>query len=180
MITYGKSVYLSYFDLVYSDTLFRWRNDIRIRRYCRQNDLLNWNQHSEWMKRVGANPTEKMYFITRRSDHSTVGVAGLTSIDTTNQRAEFSLYIGPEFHKKGYGKDALQTLVSHGFNSLNLHSIWGETFSFNPASKMFEKLGFKKEGVRRDFYYREGQFIDAILYAVRKSEWPMEKEQCSL
>jgi RimJ/RimL family protein N-acetyltransferase len=110
-----------------------------------------------------------MYGVMRQGD--LVGVCGLTSIDLINQRAEFSLYIGPEYQGLGYGKAALLTLITHGFRVLNLNCIWGETFNKNPAAEMFEELGFKKEGTRRDFYFRDGRFINAHLYSLLRSEW---------
>jgi hypothetical protein len=100
-----------------------------------------------------------------------VGVCGLTSIDWVNRRAEFSLYIDPDRQKDGLGKAALQTLLHHGFMTLGLNCIWGETFDLNPAAKLFEGLGFIKEGSRRDFYYRDGRFIDAHLYSLLRRHW---------
>lgn len=101
-------------------------------------------------------------------DHRLVGVCGLTSIDWINRRAEFSLYIGPEHHGCGLGEAALRALVRHGFERLNLHSIWGEAFDTNPAMKMFERVGFKHEGVRKHFYFRSGRYVDAHLFSILK------------
>lgn len=171
MIDYGGLVFLSPLDFTYSDTLFRWRNDYRIRRYTRQNDLLTWAEHDEWIKRVGNSPVDKMYLVRRKSSQTVVGVAGLTGLDLINRRAEFSLYIGPEFHKNGYGKDALKTLVSHGFNTFGLESIWGESFAFNKAQDMFKAIGFCCDGIRRKFYFREGTPVDSILYSILRTDW---------
>jgi RimJ/RimL family protein N-acetyltransferase len=98
-----------------------------------------------------------------------------------NQRAEFSLYIDPNFHKRGFGAAALRTLLSHGFMNQNLNVIWGETFEGNPAYDMFLKLGMKHEGTRRQFYYNEGNFIDAHLVSITKQEYREQnwiKTQC--
>lgn len=100
-----------------------------------------------------------------------VGVCGLTDICPVNQRAEFSLYIFPEHHQQGYGSEALSCLLTHGFKNLNLNRIWGETFDQNPGAKVFERLGFRHEGKREEFYFREGRFIDAHLYSIGRKEW---------
>jgi len=105
-------------------------------------------------------------------DHvEAVGVCGLTNIDQVNQSAEFSLYIDPAMHRKGYGKAALTTLLKVGFEHLNLNHIWGETFDGNPAMGMFASLGMKKEGTRRQFYYRDGKHIDCHLVSILRDEW---------
>ena len=100
-----------------------------------------------------------------------VGVCGLTDIDWINRRAEFSLYVAPEQHRKGLGHRALNLLFAEGFGTLNLNLIWGETFKGNPAAIMFLKAGMKKEGTRREFYYRNGIYTDAILYSIRRDEF---------
>lgn len=155
-----------------STLAFNWRNNPTIFKWCRQNDFLNLPNHEKWFRSQFEDKSVKFYAIKLNDGHLlwTIGVAGLTSIDLVNQRAEFSLYIGPENHGKGYGKQALKALVRHGFNILPLNIIWGETYEGNPAYKMFEDVGFKKEGTRREFYCREGKFIDAHLYSIKRGE----------
>lgn len=101
----------------------------------------------------------------------TVGVCGFTSIDMTNRRAEFSLYTAPQFQGRGFGTQALRCLLTHGFGNLGLHVVWGEVFDGNPALEKFLSVGFQKEGIRRDFYFRDGKFIDAHLISMRSDEW---------
>jgi len=155
-----------------SSLAFNWRNNPTIFKWCRQNDFLNLPNHEKWFNSQFDDKNVKFYAIklTDENLYKTIGVAGLTSIDLVNQRAEFSLYVGPENHGKGYGKEALRALVRHGFNILPLNIIWGETYEGNPAYKMFEDVGFKKEGTRREFYNREGKFIDAHLYSIKRGE----------
>lgn len=100
-----------------------------------------------------------------------VGVAGLTSLDSLNQTAEFSLYIAPEYQQRGYGKAALKELVKVGFEDWNLYRIWGETFDGNPAAKMFESIGFRKEGTLRGTYYKEGRHINSHIYSITRPDY---------
>jgi diamine N-acetyltransferase len=110
-------------------------------------------------------------YLNNSSDASLVGVVGLTGVDLVNRRGEFSCYIDPDKQGMGFGTRALKVLFAYGFDVLGLNLIWGETFQDNPAAKVFEKLGMTKHGVRPDFYFREGKFIDAHLYGLRRSEW---------
>lgn len=151
--------------------LFLWRNDPKIRRWTRQSDLLTWKAHQEWFERIQTDPTVRMYRIAGALIQETLGVCGFTSIDWQNRRAEFSLYISPEHQGHRLGTEALKTLLHHGFMTLGLNCIWGETFDGNPAAHLFEKIGMIKEGSRRDFYYRDGRFIDAHLYSILRRHW---------
>lgn len=171
MIGYGFGVELARLENVIGaeERTFKWRNDPRIFRWTRQNDLLTLANHRAWFQSQQTDPSMRMYAVLQHGLQ--VGVCGLTSIDLLNRRAEFSLYIDPECHGHGLGRAALATLMCHGFSCLGLEVIWGETFDGNPAAKMFERLGMKKEGTRRAFYYRHGASISAHLYSLLSSEW---------
>lgn len=158
------------------------RNEYSIWKWCRQNDLIDEISHKKWFEKQSNDPSIKMYQIIVKKDFGNMiaGVCGITDIDRINQRAEFSLYISPEHQRKGYAKSALKTLLSHGFMNQNLNVIWGETFDGNPAYDMFLKLGMKHEGTRRQFYYKEGRFIDAHLVSITKEEYletPWKQQQ---
>lgn len=176
MIDFGHGIKLSYVSSEDKDQFFAWRNDPKIWKWCRQNGPISYGQHTSYWYNVDTAEDCKFFSIVNMESTlgasspriETVGCAGLTSIDQTNRRAEFSLYIGPEHHRKGYGKRALKTLIDHGFNNLNLHTIWGESFEGNPAMFMFAECGFQKEGIRKDFYFRNGKYIDAHLFSIQR------------
>lgn len=150
------------------DRLRDWRNNPYIFRWCRQVFPLEKFEHENWLKSLHTRDDVKMFSIWL--NQTPIGVCGLTSIDLINRRAEFSLYLSTSVHGKGYGKQALKLLLGVAFYNLNLHLVWGETFEGNPASRTFECLGFKKEGTRRDFYFKDGKYIDAHLYSVKRCE----------
>lgn len=151
----------------------KWRNRYEIWKWCRQSDFISDIEQSNWFDRQSKDPSIKMYKILTHADdlNSFVGVCGLTSIDWVNRRAEFSLYIDPDKHKRGYGREALKLLLMHAFTNLNLNLVWGESFVGNPAIKMFVQLGFKPEGTRRQFYFKDGKYIDAYLVSLTAKEW---------
>lgn len=164
MIDFGFGVYLRRIQEDDLGRLFKWRNDHRVWKWCRQNEPLHWSNHEKWFDWQASDKSVTMFAVMDGRD--LVGVCGLTDIDRINRRAEFSLYIDPDQVRKGYGKAALETLFRHGFKNLGLNIIWGETFDGNPASKLFESVGMKLEGVRRQFYFRNGLFVDAKLYSI--------------
>lgn len=151
------------------EKMLKWRNDERIFKWCRQNDFINETSHSKWFDKQALDPTIKMYAINYQGDF--VGVCGLTDIDLINQRAEFSLYVDPDRHQKGIGKKALIELLRIGFARYPLYSIWGESFEGNLACVMFNKIGFKYDGMIRNHYFRKGNFISAHIYSITRNEF---------
>jgi RimJ/RimL family protein N-acetyltransferase len=148
-----------------------WRNHINIRRWCRQKGLIDEQKHEAWFARQSDDPTIEMFEIWDAKEKNLVGVCGLTDIDHFNQRAEFSLYIGPEWHGHKLGKMALQTLVHFGFYEMGLNMIWGETIGDNPAQKVFEDVGFKQTGHRPAMYYKEGSWQTSYLWCLLRGKW---------
>lgn len=154
-----------------------WRNHPEIQKWCRQNTPISQAHHERWLKQIEDDPTIKMFGIRAEFEcgpdekmEDAVGVCGLTSIDRLNQKAEFSLYIAPQYQSKGFGEAALKRLCEHGFKDLNLNRIWGEVFDGNPAMKTFERLGFKLEGIQRQSYFRDGKFIDSLIISKLRTE----------
>lgn len=141
------------------------RNNPSVYKWCRQNAPMHWAKHQEWFKWQANDPHTSMFALER---HGVVmGVCGLTSIDYVNSRAEFSHYTIPSHQGKGYAKEALDQLFYYGFCHLGLNRIWGEVFEGNPALTLFtDYLGMKIDGVREEFYYRDGRYIDATLVSI--------------
>lgn len=151
-----------------------WRNDWRVWRWCRQKDLISDADQADWFNRQSKDPTIAMYGVSATADDGKaqlVGVAGFTSIDYFNRRAEFSLYVRPDLHGAGIGRKALAVLLTHGFGNLGFGAIYGETLDGNPAARLFESLGFRHEGTRRQFYWKDGRQLDAHLYSILRDEW---------
>lgn len=175
MIDYGHGVYLGPVTTEDKDAFYNWRNDPHIWYWCRQNSPIDRAVHELYWQDVETSQTERFFAINSPNISCSIGCCGLTSIDMVNSRAEFSLYIGPEHQGQAYGVKAIKTLIDYGFGFLNLNCIWGETFEGNPALKMFKKLGMTVEGTRRQFYFRDGRYIDAFLISILRSEWRLSK-----
>ena len=167
MIDFGYGVALDRIKSTDLPYMIDSRNDYRIRKWCRQYDLLSWQNHLEWFDKIQKDQTVSMYKI-KNASGVTVGICGFTDIDRVNQRAEFSLYIYPTKQSQRNGTKALKTLFSHGFLNQNLNLIWGETFDENPALSLFKSLGMTVDGTRPQHYFREGRFIDAHLISLSR------------
>ncbi len=151
------------------------RNTPNIYKWCRQSLLISDVDQNRWYEQITASPYIEMLGIADHSPSTTgyslLGVCGLTDIHEVHRRAEFSLYINPQQQNKGYGTKALTLLFHYGFYMKGLHRIWGETFEGNPAMKIFEKMGMEKEGTRKEFYWKNGRFIDCNLISIGREQF---------
>jgi RimJ/RimL family protein N-acetyltransferase len=63
----------------------------------------------------------------------------------------------------------VQRLCRHAFDEYGLAKITAHVFSHNPASaRVLEKCGFQEEGFLRKHFLKDGQFVDARLFALLK------------
>lgn len=105
-------------------------------------------------------------------EEQVLGLVSLTNIDRMNQTAVFHIMIGDSTHRdKGIGSYATNEILRHAFYDMNLNRVELTVLeSNNRAIALYEKLGFKKEGIKREAVYKNGEFVNMIFMAILKSE----------
>jgi RimJ/RimL family protein N-acetyltransferase len=108
-----------------------------------------------------------------RKEGKIIGIGGFDEIIKENEIATLFIGFGSQNERgKGYGTKAMKLLLDYGFRELKLHRIQLQVIEFNKgAIVLYEKFGFKKEGVFREFVLREGKRYDLLLYGLLKDEW---------
>lgn len=110
---------------------------------------------------------QTVLFGVRKTDP--LGYVLLRNVDLLNRSAELHTSIFVE-QDKGLGYTAAKEMLRYGFNSLGLNSI--STFAFEErVVALLDKTAFVREGVRRQALYKDGRFIDIVLYSILKTEW---------
>lgn len=102
-----------------------------------------------------------------------IGAINYNKIDKDDKKVELDILIGDkENYGKGYGSDSIKTLAYYLFKSFDINKIWVEVRAFNTASiKVFEKVGFKQEGLLKEENYFNNQFIDCIRLGLLKNDF---------
>jgi RimJ/RimL family protein N-acetyltransferase len=73
---------------------------------------------------------------------------------------------------QGLGTEATRMMLDYGFGTLNLNRIWLQVFASHVgAQRVYEKAGFRKEGVQRQQHFLEGRYEDGVLMGILRSEW---------
>ncbi len=101
-----------------------------------------------------------------------IGAIGLNILPDVHRKcAEIGYWIGEPFWGRGICSAALQVLTRYAFRELDLVRIQAAVFEWNPASmKVLEKGGYRQEGRLRKAVFKDGQIIDAVLYAILAEE----------
>jgi diamine N-acetyltransferase len=101
----------------------------------------------------------------------TIGLIDIFDFDPSNMRAGVGIIILDEKNKgRGAGEEALTLVIAYCFTVLNLHQLYANIMESNEASKrLFQKLGFKSVGVKKDWLLTDKGFKNEILYQKIKS-----------
>jgi len=149
----------------------QWINDDQNNKYLHYDLPLKEDKTLSWFKTL-ENRTDRIdYTITYNGQP--VGLIGLLNIDNVNKKAEYYICIGgDEFKGKGIASTATKLLIETGFKELGLQKICLYTEVENtPAQMLFEKVGFKKEGLLENDLIHNGEKIDRYVYGLIIDEW---------
>jgi RimJ/RimL family protein N-acetyltransferase len=102
-----------------------------------------------------------------------IGNISLQEINYIYRSAELAIIIGEKMDwGKGFGKEAVRLMLSHGFNDLNLNRISCGTFENNIAmQKIALSFGMKHEGTRRMAVFKNGKYLDLLEYGILRNEF---------
>lgn len=113
-----------------------------------------------------------------RAEGEPLGWAGVRMTDDRARVAEIAYYVLPAGQGKGYATDAVRTLVRYAFEEQNAHSVVARIRADNePSRRVVEKVGFTREGTRREGYFRGGDYHDIAIYGLLRSEIDTSDEE---
>ena len=118
------------------------------------------------------NNTMLKWGLALRDTDKLIGTATLFHLNFDNGRAEVGYAMGRAHWGNGYMNEALQALLSHAFEVMNLRRLEADVDPRNAASiRTLERLGFQKEGYLRERWHVNGEIQDAIFYGLLRREW---------
>jgi RimJ/RimL family protein N-acetyltransferase len=113
------------------------------------------------------------FFIIHAFDKKTIGTIDLYDIRWREGSSSIIIMIGEhEYRHKGYGTDAMLTLIDFAFSELSLRRIEVNVAEYNKrAIKCYEKCGFKMEGCLRKRLLWDGKYYDQHIMALLREEY---------
>ena len=131
------------------------------------------SEHRNWYAKYLKDNTRIEFVISKKDDNKKIGTIGLSGIDYRNQKAEYGILIGEKQEcGKGYAQEVSIAVINYAFSELNLQKIKLSVFTDNAiAINLYEKLGFKEEGIWRKEIYKNASFKDVMVMAIFKEEW---------
>ena len=152
----------------------RWINDREVTQYLSMRYELSMAAEEAWMRDVTGKPLsyDRPFFAIETTDGEHIGNTNLFAVAPEDRKAKLGIMIGEKAcWSKGYGSDALRTLLRFAFDEMNLNRVELDVFAFNErAIAAYRKCGFVEEGRRRQALYRGGAYHDVLVMSVLRGD----------
>jgi RimJ/RimL family protein N-acetyltransferase len=170
----GKKIRIRAIEKTDIDEIMKWVNDPEVMQNLLMRYPISRYQEEKWIeKALDDSDQRNRVFAIEAKDGIYLGGIGLHAINWENSNAEVGIVIGKKEHwNKGYGSDAMMTILDFAFNQMNLHRVYLRVYEYNLRGiKSYEKCGFKKEGILRDDRFVNGEYHDTIMMGILKEEF---------
>jgi len=124
------------------------------------------------------------YAIHQKDSDELIGCGMIAHIDHYNHRCDLGISLG--WNKanwgKGYASETLQAILAYCFRELKINRIGSEIYEFEiyefniSSIRLFERNGFRLEGTKRQYIYKDSAFKDECLYSLLRDEWERQNK----
>ncbi|HMT77951.1 MAG: GNAT family N-acetyltransferase [Saprospiraceae bacterium] len=88
------------------------------------------------------------------------------------KNAELGYWLGEPFWGYGIVSKAIKQIIQFGFSTFDIERIFARPYGTNFASqKILEKNNFLLEGRYNNILYKNGEYLDELIYAIRRYNW---------
>jgi diamine N-acetyltransferase len=137
----------------------------------------SWEPHTaeqarrRWQSIHDGSANDRLSFAVQ-ADEQFIGSLTLKHIDRRSQHAWLGIVLSGERLGRGYGRDAIRTLLNWAFVIENFHRISLETWASNErAIRCYRAVGFVEEGRQREAVWFSGRHVDIVQMGVLRREW---------
>lgn len=123
--------------------------------------------HRYISRAITTKPTQIFAIEINNEAAGSIGVYPQTDIHCRN--AEMGYWLAEQYWGQGIMKDAIRQMVEYCFSNLDITRIFARPFGTNIASqRVLEKAGFKLEAKFEKTIFKNGEYLDELIYSTRK------------
>ena len=110
--------------------------------------------------------------ITRAKDGKVLGTCGFHNQKPEHFRAEIGYELGKAYWGKGIIDEAIAGILDYGFTCKDYNRIEAfVNYGNDKSTRLLERMGFKLDGMLREYEFNRGKFDNQYCYSLLKSEW---------
>jgi RimJ/RimL family protein N-acetyltransferase len=173
---YGQKTRLRRVERDDIPTFVRWFNDPEVRDFLTVYRPFSTAEEEKWFEGQLDDRDSELFAI-ETADGVHIGNIGLHNVNWQYRHAGLGIVIGEkEYWGKGYGSDAVRTLLRFAFQEMNLHRVFLQVRDDNARGiRAYEKCGFQHEGRLREAIYSNGRYYDELWMGILRQEFKIER-----
>jgi ribosomal-protein-alanine N-acetyltransferase len=117
-------------------------------------------------------PYRQLDLVVVHPEHGPVGVTGLSERHARDRRATVGSWLGRPYWGTGLNAEAKELLFHLAFRHLGLERLGAYADVRHARSqRALEKVGFRREGVLRQFHRHGAAAKDVVVFGLLREEW---------
>jgi len=162
--------------MVLTDTASMWADvhDKEITHFTGTHADFTREQIEEWCGSRVDQPDRLDMAVADRETGEWLGEVVINDWDSDNRSCSFRIALSANARDRGIGTEATQLIVDHVFDAIDdspVNRISLEVYDYNPRGlAVYEKVGFRPEGVLREALFWQGEFHDAIVMSILRRD----------
>ena len=147
--------------------LFLWENNLEINQVSLSKVPLSKYILEQYVSEAHLDIQQagQFRFMLEDNQGNSIGCVDLFDYCAIDRRSAIGIIVDEKYRSKGYGSEAISLMKEYAFNRLGMHQLYCSVTVDNTISiKLFKAAGFRQIGVRKDWCFRNGHFLDVIEF----------------
>lgn len=173
-----KRITLRSLSMEDSQSIYEYAKNINVSRYVTWDYHKNKEETSDYLKRTISLykyfPTSNLGItLNDNTKDQIIGTVGLFQRSPISPYTyELGYVLGENWWGNGYALEAVNALITISFAHYKIERVQAYCIIENVQSyRLMEKIGMKREGLLRNFFFKNEIFYDVYIYSLLKKEW---------
>ncbi|WP_430787242.1 GNAT family N-acetyltransferase [Virgibacillus flavescens] len=155
--------------------LFEYASEAVVSRYVpweAHNSIEDSRAFLEYITTAYEQNKKLTWAIELKTENKMIGTIDFVNWIPKHFKAEITYVLSHKYWGRGLTQEAAKELLKYGFESMQLNRVEAPIMVGNIQSqRVLEKLGMKYEGLARESFVMNGEFLDLAMYSILKDEF---------
>jgi RimJ/RimL family protein N-acetyltransferase len=170
----GNTIYLRAIETTdATDRYLSWINDEEVTRGLASGVYPSTLEDlKKYIQSITSSKNAVMFAICDKTNDLHIGNIKVDNFDWVSRTCELGVLLGDRtYWGKGIGTEVMRLTLLYAFEQLNIRKVMLAVYANNPAAiKLYEKVGFVKEGCLRQQIHYKGEYIDKYYMGIFSNE----------
>ena len=137
-----------------------------------------FERYVAWTNRQRAAGQYVCFAIVPTGADAPIGLIHVRALSPGFLIADWGFAIGSEFWGTGSFTEAAELVLDFAFDALGVHRLEARAALCNERGNgAMKKLGAEREGLLRHSFFRDGEFVDQVLWSILQDDWKKRQKE---